>query len=800
MLKPYTFYKSIKATKSAVVKQLSFEELYEAIVKLDEVLCLDKNKEMERFKQVVPTWSPSSFENLETKKEKCLSFSALVLDIDNDRPGEKLSWNKMESLLRERDLKSFIVTSPSHTNDGPRFRVVIDLAQPINPSNWEAFTKRTMEDLNLSSFVESKQIDFGCTKDLARRYFYGAMAQPEYFKTVFIEGNPLSSHDHTMGQFKNSLQKSDYPERIREFEKRLGVKVANLNIRELIKLKRLTVTHDEKDYIRFQCPWVFDHAPGSVAYYDNGPDNLPALSCFGGRCSDKDLISFLELFDDQILRDMSATYSQDHMKRITSMIKDMDKDNSNYNEVMQAIKEANLDPIGQEILLKSLGQRLKVPINTIHTQFKDKTAHIETDHQLAEQVIQSLFQSKLMCLGKDYRRYGEFGYWEKCKHEYIKNLIVKELGPGKVRSDSQLNSIANLVRAMCQVKDFPKTESSTLVNCKNGVLDLSGGEVVFHKHDSKYYFYNGIPASYEEGATSPRFDQFCREIFEGGPDIDEKVLLIHELLGYCLLSTAKHEKFFILYGKQGQNGKSILIKVAKALLGSENCASVKPSDLKDRFKLGHLRDKLANLVAELKVSEYLPEVEIKSITSGDTMTAEHKGIDPFDFNPVATQIFACNHLPNSYDLSNATGRRAVIIEFPRTFTDEERDPELIKALESELSGILNRAIEGALRLVQNGGFTLPVSTLKLVSQWVKTNNPTRLFLEEMFTKGDLLKDKIRFKEVYEVYANWCYEEGYNQQGKKRFKQSLSSLGYRATKAHGGNVWVFGLKLVDKVET
>jgi putative DNA primase/helicase len=83
----------------------------------------------------------------------------------------------------------------------------------------------------------------------------------------------------------------------------------------------------------------------------------------------------------------------------------------------------------------------------------------------------------------------------------------------------------------------------------------------------------------------------------------------------------------------------------------------------------------------------MADAEIKAITSGELITAEHKNKPPFDFSPFATCWFGTNHMPHTRDFSDALFRRALILTFNRVFAEHERDPKLKEKLIAELEGI-----------------------------------------------------------------------------------------------------------------
>ena len=84
---------------------------------------------------------------------------------------------------------------------------------------------------------------------------------------------------------------------------------------------------------------------------------------------------------------------------------------------------------------------------------------------------------------------------------------------------------------------------------------------------------------------------------------------------------------------------------------------------------------------------------------------------PFTLEPYATQLFSANEIPRSADKNRWHDEKADIHPFNAKFSknDDDYDPMIFEKITSEiaLSYLLNLAIKGLRRLVQNKRFTLP---------------------------------------------------------------------------------------------
>lgn len=102
-----------------------------------------------------------------------------------------------------------------------------------------------------------------------------------------------------------------------------------------------------------------------------------------------------------------------------------------------------------------------------------------------------------------------------------------------------------------------------LLNCPNGTLDMRTGQ--FREHRSEDYITQLAGVSYDPAATSPRWEQFMREITCG----DEQLArFIQKALGYALTGDTRYECFFLLYGATTRNGKGTLCETFMRLMGT----------------------------------------------------------------------------------------------------------------------------------------------------------------------------------------------------------------------------------------
>lgn len=359
------------------------------------------------------------------------------------------------------------------------------------------------------------------------------------------------------------------------------------------------------------------------------------------------------------------------------------------------------------------------------------------------------------------------GVYQRDDGGIIGRLVVEMLGDKFKRN--RLSETVSYIQNKKWIKAELVNPGDDLINFKNGLLNWKTGEL--RPHTPEYPSTMQLPVTYDPSATSPNIDKFLTDIVTR-----DTIPLLHEWFGYSMIRSTRHEKALFLAGG-GSNGKSKLIELYERLIGESNISNVPLQELEEnRFKLAQLYGKLANVYADIPANALEKTSVFKTVVSGDRVSAEFKGRDSFDFKPFARLTFSANDLPRSADLSEGYFRRLLIVEFPNKFGEGglPKDPNIMDKLttENELSGFLNKALEGLRRLEKNGGFSINQSTNNSVEQYKREADPLRTFIEEVCIVGpEVNSDK---QSLYEFYSRWCMDSGYKPLGRIRFYRRLES--------------------------
>jgi putative DNA primase/helicase len=299
----------------------------------------------------------------------------------------------------------------------------------------------------------------------------------------------------------------------------------------------------------------------------------------------------------------------------------------------------------------------------------------------------------------------------------------------KPSSTERKEFVAKVILYNLRTLDFFETDG--MMNLQNGVLDVETGELM--EHTSEYGFRYTIPFDYNPEAPCERFDTFMEEITLCDPDLTNLIL---EYIGYCLSGCPayKGEKAMILLG-DGSNGKSVLLDVIRFLAGKDAYASISMADIQNEQHRFQLVGKLFNVSEETPRRSLADSSMFKNLITGGEMTVKKVYQPPFSVNNHCKFIFAANDLPDSTDRTNGMFRRLLIVPFRAEFTGQQIDRKIRQKLQAEASGILNRVIEGYIRLSKNDyHFT----------QSQKAEESRANYTSEINSLGDWIKHNLKY--------------------------------------------------------
>ena len=331
-----------------------------------------------------------------------------------------------------------------------------------------------------------------------------------------------------------------------------------------------------------------------------------------------------------------------------------------------------------------------------------------------------------------------------------------------------------------------------VIGAKNAVIDLRTGKIRGYTRSDYITRVLGVDA--DSKATCSRWERFLEEILPS----EAVRRFVWKAAGYSLTGVTKEQCFFFLHGS-GSNGKSTFLERLEAIFGG--CAERAGKGLIAANKRGDypLREAAAIIGSRLLLASETDECDrfneslLKDLTGGESMRGAFLYKNAVTFTPTCKLWIAGNHKPRIQGTDNGIWRRVRLISFARTFSPEERDPELSATLQAEASGILNWLIAGCL-LWQKEGLKPPPEIEAAVADYRSEEDMLADFVSECVSLNEPPRTTLLHSELFRKYEDWAENAGVRYPLSKRgLTKALRERGWRGDDRSGQAKW-YGVRL------
>ncbi len=359
--------------------------------------------------------------------------------------------------------------------------------------------------------------------------------------------------------------------------------------------------------------------------------------------------------------------------------------------------------------------------------------------------------------------------------EYIEAAMIEHIPNLSQSKRKEVLSYLNLL-----VSKESAIADANLIAFNNGVLDIIND--TFSDFSPEYIITNKIPHNYVPDADSELLNRVMLKLACG----DESVLkLLYQSVGYCFYRRNELRKSFFLLGEK-RNGKSTFLDMVGNLLGEGNTSNLDLCEIGDRFRTAELNGKLANIGDDINDEWVSNTATFKKVVSGDIVTVERKGKDPFKLRSFAKFFFSANSLPRlgrGKD-SSAVLDRLVIIPFDAKFTkdDADYDPFIKYKLreESVIEALIAKSIPALREVLADQEFVKCERIASHMQDFEKSNNPILEFFDEL-EESDYLNESVKY--VYQKYVSFCISNNlqaisaleFQKQMKKHFNLIVKNI-------------------------
>lgn len=359
----------------------------------------------------------------------------------------------------------------------------------------------------------------------------------------------------------------------------------------------------------------------------------------------------------------------------------------------------------------------------------------------------------------------------------IKRATVAVCRKAKIKDKNEVLSF--VMDSAPRVSSSNAFDGRYYVQFADCTYDVLSGECV--TPEPSMYIIGTLPIALDMDAPIGLADAFIDSISAGDDAVKTHLC---EIIGAAMCSSRIVSQAPMLIGRarggagKAANGKSTFINWLAAIAGSENVTSLSIDDFGNRFNKGMVVGKLANLGDDIP-DGFLQGDQLstfKKMVTGDSIYADVKGTDGFEFRPSALQVFSMNTIPRLSDTTDGIMRRLDFTPFRAEFRpgDISYDPNMEKKL-SERSVLERGALLGLMALpdlIERGRFTdIPDMRDELDAVRIDNSSVARWVTDECVEPQWLNGRSVA--EAYKAYTDWADEAGERYvRNRSEFSKSL----------------------------
>lgn len=699
-------------------------------------------------------------------------ISGQLIGLDFD----KLTLESAHKLLAEEFVSlyaAFVYSTPSHTPEAPRLRLVFVLEEPL-----EGKERYEISVSKLLSMFGDYNPDPAC-RDAARLFFGSNSPDPAY--TAWLgHALPLSLLESLPGQISES-EASESEQLPQAFI-------------EALERELLLTGKKHGEFLECHCPIHPPDRSPSAAWH---PEKR-FLWCYheGTHYLAKDVGARLGIHLRDYLPTRAAPIRQlarAEKRQIEGAIPPLSlTDDSPQFDADSIAEYALLNEYGDALLLLALVMRRLI---YDHAQ---RNWYWWGGHFWIKDSRRKTPETLYMPTGEAYARAaGEFTTRQarleaeletrKDDQALIADLnrikaIAKELSsrPRALRTHTRSTNVLRIASGLSSLEGNEWDSDPMLLGVQNGVVDLRTGSLRSGRLED--YIRKAATVAYNPNARAPRWEQFILEIVDGNQDL---ACFLQRLLGYFITGLVSEHILPVCYGR-GRNGKDTLMETIGYVMGDYAKAGTGEL-LIDTSTGGQATPHLFELqgrrlvwVTETSEGARLNVNQVKYLTGAGRISARPLYGNPIEFEATHHIILFTNHKPRvpSQSEDYAIWKRLLLIPLTLSFVDHPaapherpRDPYLKQKLINEGEGILAWLITGCQEW-QKQGLNPPSSILQATEEYARSEDVVGLFLEDCCELHPQAKTQAQM--LLEAYQKWAHVNGYPELGVRKFGERLTA--------------------------
>ena len=367
-----------------------------------------------------------------------------------------------------------------------------------------------------------------------------------------------------------------------------------------------------------------------------------------------------------------------------------------------------------------------------------------------------------------------------CSDEMFKGYIksfVEDYDLELVRM-KQINEVfQNIITDTNYIPEDKLNSNELTINFENGLLSLTKYTAFLTPHFPEVYSTIQIPCNWcDDPKPTPVFDSYL-DTLTGGDEGVKNLLL--QYMGACFSNVKGYrmKKALFLTG-DGDTGKSQLKSLVERILGRGNFIGIDLREIESRFGTGAIYGKRLAGSSDMSFMSVTELKAFKKITGGDSLFAEFKGQQGFEYTYGGLLWFCMNRLPKfGGDDGEWVYDRIMVVDCKNVIPKDKQDRTLCDQMYAEREGIIHKAVKAFLKVIKNGWvFDEPEKVTNARKSYIAKNNTVISFFNECMRKreGDKIRDNATVGRIYKVYKEWCSENnnGYAKSSRE-FKEILA---------------------------
>ncbi|MBF0713542.1 DNA primase [Gemella sp. GH3] len=320
---------------------------------------------------------------------------------------------------------------------------------------------------------------------------------------------------------------------------------------------------------------------------------------------------------------------------------------------------------------------------------------------------------------------------------------------------TKIKRIVEILRV--KAKYVERLENRYLIAVNNGIFNLktkkleklSPDYIITSKIDTNYNI-NAINDYINNYKNTFDVDNWIKSIADNDEEIE---LLLWQVINESINPNHTRRKLGVMLGS-GKNGKGTFQALLSNLIGMNMIATLKPPQFATQFQISQLIGKVCNIGDDIS-NRRLDEIDvIKSIVSGDPITIDRKNKEPITVSLKTFLLFSANEMPKTAEKSQAFLDRLLIIPFNADFQGQNEDRS-IKDTHIKNKYVLEYVLYKALHL-EFEHFIEPQAVKDALKLYAIDNDSVMAYiLEEYIPNGYHLIKRMPVVCMTQSYNDYC---------------------------------------------